>query len=37
MKAQGATQEYEIIIASDNPIEKANYLYASNRESPKNL
>jgi len=37
MKTQGATQEYEIIIASDNPIEKANYLYASNRERPKNL
>ena len=37
MKTQGATQEYEIIIASDNPIQKANYLYVSNRERSKNL
>lgn len=37
MKTQGDTQEYKIIIASDNPIEKANYLYESNRKRPKNL
>ena len=37
MKTQGDTQEYNIIIPSDNPIEKANYLYEINRKRPKNL
>ena len=37
MKTQGDTQEYKIIIASDNPVEKDNYLYESNSKRPKNL